>query len=270
MSENLPIVSVLMGIYNCGPTLAEAIESILAQTFKNWEFIICDDGSSDDSLKIAEKFAEKDPRIKVIKNPKNLGLAKTLDNCASVAKGVYFARMDGDDRCVPTRFEKLLQVLETNPEIAVVSSWMTMFDENGTWGMVRTKENPSRYDFLHGSPICHAPCMMRRSAFIAAGGYGSQPWVIRAEDYYLWFRFYALGFKALNIQEPLYAMRDDRAAKARRTFRSRVNETIVRWKGFKLLNYPWWRKLWAIRPILVWATPSWIYEGLRRRNRKSN
>ena len=268
MSESLPTVSILMGIYNCAPTLSEAIESIQAQTFSDWEFIICDDGSQDSSLALAENYAQRDSRIKIIKNPQNLGLARTLDHCAAVARGKYFARMDGDDRCEPTRLAKLFTALEAHPEVAVVSSWMSMFDEHGTWGLIRTQARPTAADFASGSPICHAPCMMRRTAFEAAGGYGSQPWVIRAEDYYLWFRFYAKGFTALNLQEPLYHMRDDRAAKARRTFKSRINETIVCWKGFGLLGYPLWKRIWAIRPLLVWAIPSWLYERLRKRNRK--
>jgi len=266
MEQTKPAVSILMGIYNCASTLSEAIQSIQQQTFTDWEFIICDDGSKDNSLEIAHQFAQKDSRIKVIKNPHNLGLARTLDHCASIAQGKYLARMDGDDRCDPARLAKLYTAIESNPDIAVVSSWMSMFDENGTWGMVRTKLNPTQRDFLSGSPICHAPCIMRKSAFESAGGYGSQPWVIRAEDYYLWFRFYAQGFRALNLQEPLYHMRDDRNAKARRTLRSRINETIVRWKGFGLLHYPLWMRIWAIRPLLVWATPSWLYERLRRKS----
>jgi glycosyltransferase EpsE len=268
MNASIPAVSILMGIYNCETTLAEAIDSIRAQTFTDWEFIICDDGSKDGSLMLANDYALKDPRIKVIRNEKNIGLAQTLDHCASVARGKYFARMDGDDRCDPARLQKLFSTIESHPNVAVVSSWMSMFDEHGTWGLIRTRPEPTAADFADGTPICHAPCMMRRSAFEAVGGYGSQPWVIRTEDYYLWFRFYAKGFRALNLQEPLYHMRDDRAAKARRTFKSRINETIVRWKGFGLLGYPLWKRIWAIRPILVWATPSCIYEWLRRKNRR--
>lgn len=262
------MISVLMGIYNCAPTLPEAIKSIQDQTFFDWEFIICDDGSNDESLAVAESYAQYDVRIKIIKNSENLGLARTLDRCASIAQGKYFARMDGDDCCTPTRLQKLLTAIEASPEVAVVSSWMSMFDESGTWGLIKTKAMPTKADFLGGSPICHAACIMRRSAFESVGGYGSQPWVIRAEDYYLWFRFYAKGFRAINLPEPLYHMRNDQAAKARRTFKSRINETIVRWKGFGLLGYPLWKRLWAVRPLLTWATPNWIYTYFQRKFRR--
>lgn len=227
--------------------------------------ILCDDGSTDGTLALADALAKSDERIRIIRNPRNLGLAQSLDRCASAARGEYFARMDGDDTCSPERFAKLVAALDAAPKIAVVSSWMTNFDERGEWGLVRTKEHPLAEDFLQGTPFCHAPCMMRSQAYRAAGGYGSEPWLIRAEDYYLWFKFYALGYRGLNLQEPLYAMRDDRSAKRRRTLRSRINETKVRWKGFGLLGFPLWKRFWAVRPLLVWLVPGFFYEWIRRR-----
>lgn len=262
-----PKISVLMGIYNCQGTLREAVRSIQSQTCTDWELILCDDGSTDGTLMMAKVMAQEDGRIRVIENSRNCGLARTLDRCAAVAQGKYFARMDGDDLCSPERFTRLASALDSHPDVAVVSSWMSSFDEHGTWGMVRTEEHPEPRDFLRGSPICHAPCMMRRSAFEAVGGYGSEPWLIRAEDYYLWFKFYAAGYRALNIQEALYAMRDDRQARSRRTLRSRINECIVRWKGFGMLGFPLWLRLWAIRPLLVWMLPRLAYDRLRRRLR---
>lgn len=254
-----------MGIYNCAPTLAEAVESICGQTYSDWELILCDDGSTDETLAIASELAKKDSRIRVIRNSRNLGLAQTLDRCASVAKGEYFGRMDGDDVSLPSRLAKLVDALDANPSAAVVSSWMISFDEHGDWGEVRTKPNPTKEDFVAGTPFCHAPCMMRREAFEKVGGYGDDPWIIRAEDYNLWFKFYAVGLRGINLQEPLYRVRDDQSAMTRRTLRARLNETVVRWRGFKSLGLPWLTRLKAIRPLLVWAIPSPIYRWLRRR-----
>jgi glycosyltransferase EpsE len=109
--------------------------------------------------------------------------------------------------------------------------------------------------------------MMRCNAFNAVGGYGSEPWLLRAEDYHLWFKFYAKGYQALNLQEALYAMRDDRQARSRRTLQSRINECIVRWKGFRMLGFPLWQRLWAVRPLLVWILPGFAYDRIRRRLR---
>lgn len=260
-----PKVSILMGVYNCEKTLAEAIDSILAQTFTDWEFIVCDDGSSDGTLAIAESYARRDPRIRVLANERNLGLAPTLDRCAAAAKGTYFARMDGDDISEPRRLEKLVDALEQHPEVSLVSSWMTCFDEHGAWGVVKTVPRPGKRDFLGGTPYCHAPCMMRASAFRRVGGYGDSPWARRVEDYNLWFKFAQAGLTGLNLQEALYRVRDDRQAIARRTFRSRLNGVVVRWRGFGMIGLPIWAKLWSLKPLLTWLVPTPIYRLLRRR-----
>jgi glycosyltransferase EpsE len=260
-----PRVSIIMGIYNCAPTLVESLDSIARQTYTDWEMILCDDGSTDDTLQVAREWAQRDHRTKVLANDRNLGLARTLDRCITEACGELLARQDGDDISEPERLAKLVAAMEANPEIAVVSSWMSCFDEKGLWGMVRTKMFPTAEDFLSGSPICHAPCMMRPAPVLAVGGYGAQSWVLRDQDYYLWFRLYAAGYKAMNLQEPLYRMRDDENARSRRNLAARFNETRIRWKGFPMIGLPWHKRLWAVRPILVWALPNSIYRLLRGR-----
>ena len=94
----MPEISVIMAIYNCADTVACAIDSILNQTYSDWELILCDDGSVDDTYKIAEEYKNKYPdKIKLIKNPSNQGLPASLNNCLKKASGKYIARMDGDD-----------------------------------------------------------------------------------------------------------------------------------------------------------------------------
>jgi len=263
-----PRVSVIIGVYNCASTLVESLDSIARQTYADWEMILCDDGSKDNTLQVAQEWAKCDPRVKVLVNDRNLGLARTLDRCIAEAQGEFLARQDGDDLSEPDRLAKLVAAMDAHPEVAVVSSWMTCFDQNGVWGMVRTKQYPTADDFLSGSPICHAPCMMRREVVLAIGGYGAQSWVIRVEDLFLWFRLYAAGYKAMNLQEPLYRVRDDVNANNRRTFAARFNETRVRWKGFRMLGLAWHKQLWAIKPILVWALPDDVYHWLRGRRLK--
>src|SRR5262249_45234145 len=150
-------------------------------------------------------------------NERNLGLARTLDKCIAQSRGELLARQDGDDISESTRLQKLVAAMDANADVAVVSSWMSCFDSNGTWGLVRTKPFPSAHDFLRGSPICHAPCMMRRAQVLSLGGYGSQTWILQVEDLFLWFRLYSAGYKAMNLQESLYRMRDDENASNRRT-----------------------------------------------------
>lgn len=134
-------ISVIMGIYNCAETLKEALDCILNQSYTNWEVIMCDDCSRDNTVEVAEKYVKKYPeKFILLKNLENYGLNYTLNKCLKVATGDYIARMDGDDLCAENRFQKEVEVLEENPEIAIVSTDMLFFDENGVWGKTNTKK----------------------------------------------------------------------------------------------------------------------------------
>ena len=180
-------ISVLMGIYNCEETLAEAIDSILAQTYTNWELILCDDGSKDGTYAVAESYRQRFPeKIILLQNEQNKGLNYTLNRCLAQASGEFIARMDGDDLCSADRFAKEITALQEHPSMAVVSTAMAYFDENGQWGRGHAIPFPKKKDFLHGTPFCHAPCMVRRSAMEEVGGYTDDDKYLRVEDYDLW------------------------------------------------------------------------------------
>lgn len=262
-------ISIIMGIYNCAPTLSDAIESLLAQTVSDWELILCDDGSIDDTYAVAEQYRLRYPdKIKLLKNETNLGLNATLNRCLAEAKGEYIARMDGDDLCSPQRFERELAVLEADPSLAFVSTDMAFFDESGEWGRIRHPEYPVKRDFLHGSPFCHAPCMVRREVFAAVGGYSEGKWLRRVEDYHLWMKCYAAGYVGRNLPEPLYAMRDDRHAYARRRYRYRINEAYVICLCVKELGLPIIGYGYALRPLLVGLLPRCLYDKLHKKRLK--
>lgn len=129
-----PTISVIMGAYNCARTLPEAIAAIQHQTVSDWEFIICDDGSSDETWQVASEFQRNDERIVLLRNEKNLGLNATLNKCLAAASGYYIARMDGDDVCTPDRFEKELALYAEHPEAGVISCSMSFFDDEGIFG----------------------------------------------------------------------------------------------------------------------------------------
>lgn len=259
-----PRVSVIMGIYNCASTLPQSLDSIIRQTYADWEMILCEDGSNDATFQVAKQWALRDQRIRIIVNHSNLGLARSLDRCIAEAKGELLARQDGDDVSETNRLEKLVAAMDSYPEIAVVSSWMSTFDENGVWGQVRTRPFPGRDDFLPNSPICHAAALMRKEAIVAVGGYGSEPWLLRSQDYYLWARLYAAGYKAMNLEETLYQMRDDKAAALRRTLRQRLIAVRVRWRSFALLRMPPHKRIWALKPLLTWIVPGHLYRRVHR------
>lgn len=253
-------ISVIMGIYNCAETLSDAIESIVGQSVKNWELIMCDDGSVDETFQVAESYQQKYPeQIILLKNEKNFGLNYTLNRCLDRASGRYIARMDGDDLCEPNRFELELAVLEQEPDIAIVSTDMAFFDESGTWGKISHPEYPDKRDFVHGSPFCHAPSMVRKEAYDAVGGYSVADKLLRVEDYHLWYKMYLAGYKGRNIHEILYKMRDDRNAYNRRKYRYRLNEAYVRWLVVKNFHLPLKNYFYILRPILVGLMPHSVY-----------
>src|SRR3989338_10709157 len=122
-------ISVIMSVYNGMPYLPEAVKSILNQTYKNFEFIIIDDASTDQSTKYLRFL--KDKRIKLIKNSKNLGLAASLNKALKFAKGEYIARMDADDISLPKRFEKQVKFFKKHPSVDICGTWVNLIDDVG-------------------------------------------------------------------------------------------------------------------------------------------
>lgn len=263
----MPKISVLMGAYNCADTIGKSIESIQAQTVTDWELIICDDGSTDDTIEVVKNYQKNDKRVILIQNDKNRGLSYTLNHCLEVAKGDICARMDGDDLCDPNRFAIQMEFLEENPEYAFVSTTMKRFDESGYYDEPELGKgfSPTYMSFVKGSPFCHAPVMIKKEAYDAVNGYRVRPETLGVEDYDLWFRLYAKGYKGYMMRNPLYSMFDGREAAKRRTFKRRLNEAWVRKEGYKSLKTPLIYRVMVLKPILIGLMPQWLYVKLLRR-----
>lgn len=263
-------VSVIMGIYNCENTLPECIDSLLNQTFQDFNIIMCDDGSTDNTYKVAKEYKEKHPnKIILLKNKENMKLNYTLNKCLNHATGEYVARMDGDDISLPTRFEKQVQYLDNNPNYAIVSCPMIFFDEDGDWGRNYRIPYPEIVDFVRNAPFfCHGPCMIRRKAYIDVGGYTEDKKFLRFEDCNLWYKLYAKGYRGHNLDESLYKMRDDKDAFLRRTFSSRLRATYVQFSGFKLVGmkkrYYFYLILEALKSLAIGLMPEKLYNKFRK------
>lgn len=258
-------ISVLMGIYNCASTLPEALDSLYAQTYKDFKIILCEDGSKDDTYAVAKQYADKHDNIVLVRNEKNMGLNYTLNRCLEHADTEYCARMDGDDISLPTRFEKEIKFLDEHSEYAVVSAPMVYFDEKGDYRFGRGKGDVKASDFINGTPICHAPCMFRTDAVKSVGGYTVDDKLLRVEDYHLWFKLFAKGYKLFMLDECLYKMRDDRNAVARRTWKNRRNEAYVKHIGYKMIGLPWYKQIYALVPIIKYCVPRFVYNYLHRK-----
>ena len=264
-NERNPQISVIMGIYNCAETLPAAVESILRQTFADWELIMCDDGSADGTYSAAEMYKNKFPsKIVLLKNAGNKGLNYTLNRCLKAAKGRYIARMDGDDYCLPERFELELKVFRDEPDISIVSTDMGYFDDTGIWGRISHPEYPAARDFLAGTPFCHAPCLVKKEAYDRVGGYTENRKLLRVEDYHLWIKMYRAGFAGKNIHQQLYFMRDDREAYRRRKFKYRLNEVYVRAFAVRELKLPAIGYILSLRQMVVGLLPAKLYNYLHK------
>lgn len=236
--EKKPLISVLMGVYNCKERsmLERSVRSIVEQTYPNWELILCDDGSTNAALLWMQNLAARDSRIRLLQNDRNLGLARTLNRCLSVAKGAYLARQDDDDISKPDRFEKQIAYLESHADVDFVGSNCDLYTpEGGVFGCWKRPERPRKQDFLFNSPFIHGSILFRRRCFEKVSGYPVMEKIARYEDYMLFMQLYAAGLQGANLQECLYQYYFD--SKTRRIpVRERLDEAIVRWRGFHMLN----------------------------------
>ncbi len=261
-----PRISVIMGIYNCAPTLGEALDSLLAQTCQDFKVIMCDDGSTDNTVEVAEKYASRYPeQFILIRNPRNMGLNYTLNHCLEYADTEFVARMDGDDISLPERFELEVNFLDSHADYAIVSGPMIYFDEKGDFrtGRIRSPE-PTEADFVKGTPFCHAPCMVRREAYEAVGGYSVDNKLLRVEDYHLWLKMYLAGYRGYRLSNPIYKMRDNREAMVRRTFRNRINEMYVKHLCIKKFKLSKLQYMHLLVPMLKACCPNRLAMLLRK------
>ena len=211
---NTPAISVVLPVYSAEKYLDAAIKSVLAQTFTNFELILINDGSTDGSLKILERFAQKDARC-IVFSWENKGIVASLNQGIFLAKADIICRMDADDICLPHRLEKQFEYLRAHPECVAVGSNILLIDPEGlpivTWTYLHTHEEIDRLNLTGsvGSCICHPSVAIRKSSLLAVGAYrlGFE----YAEDYDLFLRLAELG-KLANLPEVLLKYRQHPAS----------------------------------------------------------
>ena len=199
--ENIapPKISVIMAVKDGEQYLRQAIDSILAQTLNEFEFIIVDDYSSDNSVNVVQGY--HDPRIRHIKNHQHLGLTVSLNRGLELARGEYIARMDADDISLPGRFEEQVHYLDHHPDVAVLGTAIRFIDREGN--PLEDVIFPTEHDLIKWylcfyNPIAHPTVMMRPRVIRQAGGY--DPDLERSQDYDLWWRIGSIG-RLANLNE---------------------------------------------------------------------
>lgn len=184
----MPKVSVVMPVYNSETYLAEAIDSILTQTFTDFEFVIVDDGSTDSSSQIIASYASKDPRIHVHVMPQNSGIVAALNEGVRVSSAPLIARMDADDISLPSRFERQVAFFDQNTVGLVGSNYIKSTENSRKTTHHPTAPAEVARKLLYTCCIGHPTVMFSRDAFVQAGGYDPSYAGGGAEDYDLWLR----------------------------------------------------------------------------------
>jgi glycosyltransferase involved in cell wall biosynthesis len=200
--QRAPRVSVVMAVYNGEAFLSQAVESILAQTFADFEFVVIDDGSTDSTESLLGEYSRRDSRIQVTRQP-NAGYVAALNAGCAVARGELIARMDADDLSEPGRLARQVAFLDERPEVAVVGSSLLLITAEGRPFYIAAypqEPDDARGALARGNPLGHSTVLIRRSALEAVGGYRAA--FVDAEDYDLWVRI-ARSYEIANLPDLL-------------------------------------------------------------------
>lgn len=249
-----PKISVVMSIFNQERFLREAVESILSQSFDNFECLISDDCSTDKSLKIIKDF--KDKRIKVFQNEKRQGLAKSLNFLISKARGKYIARMDGDDISLSNRLKEQVEFLDKHPRVVLVGSWAKIINkQEKTIGEFKypIKYKEIRKAILSYNSFIHPSVMFRKDILKKIGGYDES--LVYSQDYDLFLRL-VIKYRCINIPKFLLKFRWQTDFKKQRMQHWLALQ--IRLKAIKEYGYQRWEIIKLIKPLLFYLIPVFV------------
>jgi glycosyltransferase involved in cell wall biosynthesis len=224
-SQKPPRISLLVPVYNGEKYLREALDSLLAQTFGDFELLVIDDGSTDSSAEIVSSY--QDPRVRLERNERNLGLIATLNRGLELARGEFIARMDCDDVSFPNRLERQIRFMEDNPEVGVAGTWFEKVRDDGSSVMMKVPADDAtiRFFMIFDNAFLHSSIIIRRN-LLERFGLRFDADFPYAEDYEFWVRC-ARHTRIANIPEALLRYRDHSENTSNR-FRKEQNSTADR------------------------------------------
>lgn len=235
---NIPKISVVMSVYNGEEYLSQAIESVLNQTFGDFEFIIINDASVDKTEKILASYKEKDSRVRITSNESNLGLTKSLNIGLSEAKGEYIARMDADDISLPCRFQDQYDFMEKNNDFVLIGGGAEIIDRKGILireGNVPSNPNLVKFNLIFSKPpIFHSSIFFRKKEIRETGGYNESHKY--SQDFELYLRLLENKYKIANLEKKLikYRIHEKAITKIRSSSRQFYMDPLF---GFITGNY---------------------------------
>lgn len=253
-------VSVIMACYNTDKYVWEAIESILSQSFEDFEFVIIDDYSSDKTYEICQEYAKKDDRIKLNRNKKNMWIAYTRNKLISLANTDYIATQDSDDISLVDRISLCYDFLEINNEYWVVSGNNIIIDENWSTIWRRKYSNEIWKVILKKSPISQWSSMFRKEVFFSLWGYDKK--LNYWEDYDLWLRMYSKWYRIKNLDKDLYKLRIREWQSKSKNLKDTIKNTIFIQrranKEYSIKASFWDRIYWLLEKILIVLPSSFV------------
>lgn len=258
-------VSVVMSVYNGERFLAEAVDSILDQSYQDLELVVIDDGSTDRSAGILEQRRRIDPRLRVFPQS-NMGLTRSLNRGVTLSSGRYIARMDADDVADRKRIERQVEFMDAHPAVGLLGTGYYEIDAEGRVLGVKTfptDDRTLRAALIRYNPFFHASVMLRREVFAEVGLYDER-WPL-VEDYEMWLRV-AARYQVANLAEPLGMRRYDGVnVSVRRDSEQLAWGLRLRWAAIRRGQYGPASAVHLVRPLCAWLTPPGVRNLVRRR-----
>ena len=257
------LVSVLMSVYNGAPTLEKAAASVLAQTYRDLELILCDDASTDDTWRIMQRIAAQDARVTVFQNKTNRGLGASLNGCLLRAGGEYIARQDADDVSDPDRIERTTDFLLSSGA-PYAACGVRVFDDGGVWSTRQYPQKITKHIIAQKNPFFHPTMVFRRAVLEGVGGYSETPETRRTEDYDLVMRLAAEGVIGENLPEILYSVYEPKEAYLRHNAKTRLCEVLVRARGMRAMGSPASDYIYLVKPLIMACVPRGLMRSLKQ------
>lgn len=264
MASEAPRISVIMSEFNTPePFLRQAIESVLRQSFRDFEFIIVNDNSLSRLSTVVRSY--NDPRVTVIDNGRNIGFAPSLNRALHGARADLVARMDSDDSVDERHLETLYSFVVAHPEYSVVSTRAMEVNDDGHSMINGRPGEKTKTQVVHGDTPIHPASILRRQDVLDVGGYPEQ--YVRAEDLALWCELLLAGKRLYVLPDVTHTYRVPHGAKSKRSIRNRRGELAARFHYYRLLHADPSAYVRIVRSILGGVLPWRLVLGLRRLER---
>lgn len=258
-SSSIPKISVIMSVRNGEHDLEKSMSSLFNQTFTEWELIVCDDGSTDNTLEKLKRYALKDSRVVILHNDTSKGLAYSLNRCIESAKSNILARQDADDASDVHRFEIQYPFVMAHPEYAVVGTCWYNVDADGKISESVVPELPTAMDMVKGGLYLHPSWMMRKDRIEKVGFYTVNQYTVRSQDYHFIMKILAAGMILYNMPEKLYYYTVDQNTLGRSRNWKRVKGLMwIRWDSYRRNHLPIRTYIYVLKPLISNLIPKTI------------